>query len=130
VAKRQLSATLQKGTGLKTRHYKTRPPQKAAATKLAVGVVDFDRDGLDFGALLLPAEDGFADTVHCTLSDGAGALGTFVDDFEDAGGVLLVFDAAFADGSDPFDEVFGHGGFALDAAYARGSAAGGPIRLE
>src|SRR5258708_18447609 len=37
--------------------------------------------------------------------------------------MLLVVYAAFADWGDPFDEVFGHGGFAFDAADAGGCAA-------
>jgi len=37
--------------------------------------------------------------------------------------VLLVIEAAFADGSDPLDQVVGHGGFAFDAADAGGCAA-------
>src|SRR5215468_8623473 len=82
------------------------------------------RGGFDFGARFLPGEDGFAHAVHCTLSNGAGAPGTFVDDFEDAGGVLFVFDAAFTEGSDPSDEIFGHGRLAVDAADARRRAAG------
>src|SRR5258708_27174645 len=37
--------------------------------------------------------------------------------------MLLVVYAAFADWGDPFDQVFGHGGFAFDAADAGGCAA-------
>src|SRR5260221_7182369 len=38
--------------------------------------------------------------------------------------MLLVVYAAFADWGDPLDQVFGHGGFAFDAADGGGCAAG------
>ena len=61
-------------------------PQNPSASaivheRLTVCVVHLDRDGLDFGALLLPAEDGFADAIHGDFGDLAGALRTGVDHF-------------------------------------------------
>ncbi len=57
------------------------------------------------------------------FADSRALCAAFVQDFQDAFGILLVVEAAFADGVDPLDEVVGHGGFAFDAADAGGAAA-------
>src|SRR5258708_2586965 len=88
-------------------------PQNPSASaivreRLTVCVVHLDEDGFDFGALLLPAEDGFADAIHGDLGYRAGLLRTLVDHFENARGIPLVLDAALANRSDPLDQVIGH----------------------
>src|SRR5579862_10072 len=90
-----------------------------------MGVMDGNRDGFNFGAFLLPAEDGFADARHGYFGYFAGALGAFVDYLQNLRRMLFVFYAAFADGSNPLDEVFGHGGFAPDAGG--GAALADPV---
>ena len=73
---------------VKTHHHETRaigrkapaaaamrePASAVKKPRLAVGVVHLDGDGFDFGALLVPAEDGFADALHSDFRDCAGVL--------------------------------------------------------
>ena len=74
-------------------------------------------------AFTLPTENGFTDAGHGFAGDFLGGGGAVVQDFEDALGVLLVFDAAGANGLDPLDEVVGHGALAFDATDAGRAAA-------
>src|SRR5579863_8201225 len=77
----------------------------------------------EFGALFVPVEDGFANAVHGLLRDHAGALRTGIQIFEDLLGISFEILAALADRLDPFDQMIGHGCFALDAADSRRTAA-------
>src|SRR6202035_1767480 len=72
-------------------------------------------------ALLLPTEDGFADSRHCFHRFHAGALGAGVDQLKHAAWILLVLHAALAGWRNPLDQIVRHCRFALDAADARGA---------
>src|SRR6266404_9717639 len=101
-------------------YVQNRRPQKASATKSirVCGCASAE----NLFAFLFPAEDGFADSRHCLHCFYAGAFLALVDQLQDAARILLVLDAALADGRDPFDQIVSHGRFALNAANSRATA--------
>src|SRR5712692_6028047 len=69
-----------------------------------------------FGFETLRAEDSLADALHGLLCRGPGLGGAVGKNPFHSFGMRLIFEAARADGGNPFDKVVGHRSFALDAA--------------
>src|SRR5262249_34838660 len=84
---------------------------------------------VDFFALFVPAEDGFADSLHRALRHRARFLRAFVNHFEHARGMPFEFHAALAYRRNPLNQMVGHFCFALDAADSRRAATvRGPVQ--
>src|SRR5712692_9385885 len=69
--------------------------------------------------LLTPPEHCFAYALHRPLRDCSRFVRTGIQNLENALRVVLPFHATFANRRNPLDQIFRHGGFALDAADSR-----------